>query len=240
MINDIRNTVLAVLNKNNYGYISPQDFNLYAQQAQMDLFEDYFYAYNYQVNKENQRTSGTGYADIKKGYVEVIDFFSVTSPLSQVAANLDKFFLPSLATTGSDYYLINKIFIGNTELERIEQSKILLLNSSPLTAPSTMFPGYTTEGSVATIYPTPAALPTVNCQYIRYPKAPKWTYVDLGTNNEPVFDQTQPDYQDFELFPDDATDLTMKILQYAGVSIREASVVQYAGAEEATEINSEK
>ena len=53
MINDIRNTVLAVLNKNNYGYISPQDFNLYAQQAQMDLFEDYFYAYNYQVNKEN-------------------------------------------------------------------------------------------------------------------------------------------------------------------------------------------
>ena len=91
MINDIRNTVLAVLNKNNYGYISPQDFNLYAQQAQMDLFEDYFYAYNYQVNKENQRTSGTGYADIKKGYVEVIDFFSVTSPLSQVGANLDKF-----------------------------------------------------------------------------------------------------------------------------------------------------
>ncbi len=240
MINDIRNTVLAVLNKNNYGYISPQDFNLYAQQAQMDLFEDYFYAYNYQVNKENQRTSGTGYADIKKGYVEVIDFFSVTENLAQVGANLDKFSLPSLSTTGSDYYLINKIFIGSTELERIEQSKILLLNSSPLTAPSTMFPGYTTEGSVATIYPTPAAVPSVACQYIRYPKAPKWTYVDLGTNNEPVFDQTQPDYQDFELFPDDATDLTMKILQYAGVSIREASVVQYAGAEEATEINSEK
>ena len=109
MINDIRNTVLAVLNKNNYGYISPQDFNLYAQQAQMDLFEDYFYAYNYQINKENQRTSGTGYADLKKGYVEVIDFFSVTLPLSQNGAANDSFFLPSLATTGSDYYLINKI-----------------------------------------------------------------------------------------------------------------------------------
>lgn len=240
MINDIRNTVLAVLNKNNYGYISPQDFNLYAQQAQMDLFEDYFYAYNYQVNKENQRTSGTGYADIKKGYVEVIDFFSVTENLAQVGGNLDKFSLPSLTTTGSDYYLINKIFIGSTELERIEQSKILLLNSSPLTAPSTMFPAYTTEASTATIYPTPAAVPSVACQYIRYPKAPKWTYIDLGTDNEPVFDQTQPDYQDFELFPDDATDLTMKILQYAGVSIREASVVQYAGAKESAEINSEK
>ena len=240
MINDIRNTVLAVLNKNNYGYISPQDFNLYAQQAQMDLFEDYFYAYNYQINKENQRTSGTGYADLKKGYVEVIDFFSVTLPLSQNGAANDSFFLPSLATTGSDYYLINKIFIGATELERIEQSKILLLNSSPLTAPSTMFPGYTTEGSIATIYPLAVALPTVNCQYIRYPNPPKWTYVDLGTSSEPVFDQTQPDYQDFELFPDDATDLTMKILQYAGVSIRESEVVQYAGATEAAETNSEK
>ena len=240
MINDVRNTVLAVLNKNNYGYISPQDFNLYAQQAQMDLFEDYFYAYNYQINKENQRTSGTGYADIKMGYEEVIDFFSVTSNLTQNVPETNSFFLPSLATTGSDYYLINKIFIGNTELERVSQSKILLLNSSPLTAPSTMFPAYTTEGNIATIYPLSTTAPTVTCQYIRYPKAPKWTYVDLGNNNEPVFDQSQPDYQDFELFPDDATDLTMKILQYAGVSIREASVVQYAGAEEATEINSEK
>ena len=319
MINDIRNTVLAVLNKNNYGYISPQDFNLYAQQAQMDLFEDYFYAYNYQVNKENQRTSGTGYADIKKGYVEVIDFFSVTKPLIPIGPNYTQYNLPSLATTGSDYYLINKIVINNTlvtsgtttgtsggqnkiidsnanftssgvqvgdivfvvnlipffvtvtnidsntqlsvtpsvinnspldyqiykgstikEVERVEQSKITLLNMSPLTAPSSMFPAYTSEGNVATLYPTPTLGTVVTCQYIRYPKVPKWTYVDLGNDNEPVFDQSQPDYQDFELFPDDATDLTMKILQYAGVSIREASVVQYAGAKESAEINSEK
>tara|TARA_R110000787_G_scaffold241728_2_gene347866 strand:- start:951 stop:1667 length:717 start_codon:yes stop_codon:yes gene_type:complete len=238
MINDIRNTVLAVLNKNNYGYISPQDFNLYAQQAQMDLFEDYFYAYNYQINKENQRSSGTGYADIKKGYEEVIDFFSVTSALTTNLAVTDGFFLPSVATTGSDYYLINKIFVGNVEAERVEQSKILLLNSSPLTAPSAMFPAYTAQALTATLYPSPKSIPM--SQYIRYPKPPKWTYVDLGANSEPVFDQTQPDYQDFELFPDDATDITMKILQYAGVSIREASVVQYAGAAEATETNSEK
>ena len=42
MINSVRNTVLAILNKNNYGYIAPNDFNLYAKQAQLDLFEDYF------------------------------------------------------------------------------------------------------------------------------------------------------------------------------------------------------
>ena len=76
MINSVRNTVLAILNKNNYGYISPQDFNLFAKQAQLDIFEDYFYQYNYQLNKENKRMSGTGYADITKGYEEVIDLLN--------------------------------------------------------------------------------------------------------------------------------------------------------------------
>ena len=42
MINEVRNAVLAFLNKNNYGYITPQDFNLYAKQAQLELFEDLF------------------------------------------------------------------------------------------------------------------------------------------------------------------------------------------------------
>ena len=103
LINDVRNTVLAIINKNNYGYLSPQDFNLYAQQAQMDLFEDYFYQYNQYINRENLRQSGTGYADIVKGLVEVIDSFSVESFL--IGGNgANQWNLPL------DYYLINKIF----------------------------------------------------------------------------------------------------------------------------------
>lgn len=101
MINSVRNTVLAIANKNNYGYISPQDFNLYAQQAQMDLFEDYFYQYNSWITKQNQRISGTGYADIVKSLIEVIDSFSVTKGLIVQANNF--FYLPS------DYYYINKV-----------------------------------------------------------------------------------------------------------------------------------
>jgi hypothetical protein len=66
MINSVRNTVFSVLNKNNYGYISPQDFNLFAKQAQLEIFENYFYNYNTQINKENARVSGSGYADITK------------------------------------------------------------------------------------------------------------------------------------------------------------------------------
>ena len=107
MINSVRNTVLSILNKNNYGYISPADFNLYAKQAQLDIFEDYFYQYNYQLNKENIRTSGTGYADITKGYEEVINIFSETKFLAHQFNN--KFFTPSPTTTNDNYYLLNKV-----------------------------------------------------------------------------------------------------------------------------------
>ena len=106
MINEIRNTVLAIANKNNYGYISPQDFNLYCEQAQLDLFEDYFYQYNSWLNKENVRVSGTGYANIVKSLEEVIDSFSAEVFLDQTAANLNNANIYGLP---ADYYLINRV-----------------------------------------------------------------------------------------------------------------------------------
>ena len=116
-INEVRNTVLAIANKNNYGYISPADFNLYAQQAQMDMFEDYFYQYNNQILKENLRQSGTGYADISKGLVEVIDTFYVNVPLLNNPGIIGASSIaPNLYTLPSDYYLINKMLVYTNEL----------------------------------------------------------------------------------------------------------------------------
>ena len=82
MINSVRNTVLSVANKNNFGYITPDDFNLYAKQAQLDIFEDYFYQYNTWILKQNARQSGSGYADIVKNIEEVIDGLSSTANLT--------------------------------------------------------------------------------------------------------------------------------------------------------------
>lgn len=107
MIDSVRNTVLALLNKNNRGYLSPSDFNLYAKQAQLELFNEYLYKYSYQINKENARQSGTEYADVGKLYQEVLEYFSVTNYLSNSSNN--KFFLPSPVTTGDSYYTISRI-----------------------------------------------------------------------------------------------------------------------------------
>ena len=247
MINSVRNTVLSVLNKNNYGYLSPSDFNLFAKQAQLDLFDNYFYQYNYQIMKENARQSGTGYADIRKGYEEVIDLFSVTNDLTHISDN--EFSAPSILTTGDDYYLVVKVLcydasvpprVFKGEAEKVHNSKISMLLNSMLTTPTETFPAYVLNGGTITVYPdTFDAATEVSCNYIRYPKDPKWTYVTL-TNGEPAFDQTAADYQDFELTIDDEVGLAMKILQYAGVSIREADVYSFANSEDAQGAQEEK
>jgi len=45
-INTVYQTVLAIANKEQRGYITPQEFNLFANQAQMETFEQYFYDIN--------------------------------------------------------------------------------------------------------------------------------------------------------------------------------------------------
>ena len=225
MINSVRNTVLAVANKQNFGYITPADFNLYAKQAQLDLFEDYFYNYSQQLYKQNARRSGSGYADIVKGLEEVIDSFSVISTPSDTSAPL--YPLPL------DYYLINSVRYGTREVERVSNNKIIQLSSSNLTAPNATFPAYVLNGNDITVYPD-TILNGITLQYIRKPLDPKWTYISLS-GGEPVFDQSSSDYQDFELPESDEPSLVAKILQYAGISIRDKDLYQFGVNEETVE-----
>ena len=312
MINSVRNTVQGVLNKNNYGYISPQDFNLYAKQAQMEIFEEYFTAYNKVINMENGRVAGTDYADIEQPLAEVLEYFLISNFLVPVVTpsgfTVNQFFAPSLVTVGNDYYMINKLLCYNTkkisgvtsatavnqlvdttvnfitagvvygdivvnlitldsaevmavtataldlstniflvngqgyaiyssvgvDAEKVSVGKITMLNNSLLTAPSTVFPVYTlNEAGIITTYPNSIkGYGAVNATYFRYPLDPKWTYITLASG-EPLFDQTQLDYQDFELPLEEEYKLAQKILQYCGMTIRETEVVQYALGQEA-------
>ena len=312
MINSVRNTVQGVLNKNNYGYISPQDFNLYAKQAQMEIFEEYFTAYNKVINMENGRMAGTDYADIEQPLAEVLEYFLISNFLVPVVTpsgfTVNQFFAPSLVTVGNDYYMINKLLCYNTkkisgatsatvvnqlvdttvnfitagvvygdivvnlitldsaevmavtataldlstniflvngqgyaiyssvgvDAEKVSVGKITMLNNSLLTAPSTVFPVYTlNEAGIITTYPNSIkGYGAVNATYFRYPLDPKWTYITLASG-EPLFDQSQLDYQDFELPLEEEYKLAQKILQYCGMTIRETEVVQYALGQEA-------
>lgn len=222
MINSVRSTVMSVANKNNFGYITPEDFNLYAKQAQIDIFEDYFYQYNMWIIKQNSRQSGSAYADIVKNIEEVIDSLSSTVTLTYAAPSFE---LPE------DYYFLNTIiYNGSKEIDRVSQDKVLNLLSSNLTAPSTMYPLYSLEGDTITVYPS-SITTLVKAQYIRVPRDPKWTYISIVAG-EPLFDQSSSDYQDFELPLTDEPLLVAKILQYAGISIRETEINIFGTTEE--------
>jgi len=225
MINSVKSTVMSVANKNNFGYITPEDFNLYAKQAQLDIFEDYFYQYNTWIAKQNARVSGSGYADIVKNIEEVIDSLSSTATLTY---GTDSFALPI------DYYYLNTVrYNSSKEVDRVSQDKVLNLLSSNLTAPSTLYPCYVINGNNLNVYPT-TIISNISTQYIRVPRDPKWTYFEL-VQGEPLFDQSATDYQDFELPLSDEPSLVAKILQYAGVSIREGDLYTFANGEEAKE-----
>ena len=45
-VDTVYQRVLAILNKEQRGYLTPQEFNLFANQAQRDIFEQYFYDIN--------------------------------------------------------------------------------------------------------------------------------------------------------------------------------------------------
>ena len=241
MINSVRNTVLSVVNKNNYGYITPADFNLYAKQAQMEIYEEYYSSYNKTINMENARMSGTDYADIEQPLAETLESFLVSPNLVNKADNT--WYAPSVDTTGSDAYMILRVDCLNSSgvriatVDKVSNGKSMMLLDSNLTGPSLMYPAYVYNSdslgeSVITVYPDTIKDPTydIKCTYFTYPKDPKWTYVTL--NGAPMFDQSQPDYQDFQLPNEDEYKLVMKILQYAGISIREQEVAAYALGQE--------
>jgi hypothetical protein len=122
-----------------------------------------------------------------------------------------------------------------TEAEKVTHGKITMLNNSLLTKPNNIYPAYTQEFELMSLFPvTIDTQGQVEAQYLRYPKDPKWTYVTI-LGGEPSFDQSQPDYQDFELPIEDEVALVQKILQYAGVSIREMDIYTVSKTEEREE-----
>lgn len=235
MIDSVRNTVLSIISKDNRGYVTPMEFNLFAKQAQMEIFDALMSRYSMAVNAQNARSYNAGYTDIPKKISEAIDVFSTYGVLTFNGVS-QRFDVPS-----NCYYLDKVLYNNTTEVEKVSHSKIHNLLASNIAAPSVSYPVYTMDGNTTTstriqLYPSILNSSTqsgfITAQYIRYPEDPNWTYNSLS-NGEPVFNpSTTLGYQDFELPESYEADLVLKILQYAGVSIRETEVVQAAKTEE--------
>ena len=239
-INTVYQKVLAILNKEQRGYVTAQEFNLFANQAQLDIFEQYFYDIN-----QFGRVPGnsTAFSDMLNILDEKISIFKKSAtPPSRTGNFFDK---------PVDLYRLGTVVYNNTttnnfgttateqiEAERINGNELLYINSSPLTKPSNTRPIFTTSSQGIRVYGDAeiTTLSDIEFQYIKTPTAPQWAYQIVF--DEPLYDATNS--TNFELHESDETELVTKILELAGLLIKDIRIYQVEDQEEKETIQQEK
>jgi len=231
-VNIVRNVIMNLLNKNNNGYCSPDDFNSFSNLAQLDVFENLFFQYNNWLNKENKRLTNSEFANIPRNIMEQIDVFSVYStPLNFTYNSTTNLW----SYTGTDLYRIENISLVNaqgrkTDIELMKKSEANNIRNSEFISPSLTYPAYERIGDSFRIYPNIPSGSTAELYFIRKPKEPKWTFINAQGN--PVYNASATDKQDFELHPSNFVPLVTKIMQYLGISIREDEILKASSDEE--------
>jgi hypothetical protein len=236
-VDTVYKKVLAILNKESRGFLTPDEFQRIGSQVQLDLLDKAFHDYNRAVAKDSMGRGGQGYADIPKKIQDRIDPFYATSSVALTSG---------VGTLPTFYNIISvsaTVCLTMTDVERVEKAKLSFLLSSPLTTPSTTFPVYYVTGSTLTV--NPSSIASVDINYISVPSDPVWAYT---TDSNGAFTYTTATgstvtpttgYVDFGLHPSSEVDLILGILRYTGVIIKDPTVIQTIGQETATKVQQE-
>jgi len=221
-IDDVYQKVLAIANKEQRGYITPQEFNLFADQAQMDIFEQYFY----DINQFNRIAGNdTEYADVLTLLEEKISIFKNIKLLTYVDPYYQK---------PKQLYRVGTLETGFGQIEQVTHKEYLNIKLSPLAKPTLKRAVYIDSPKGFRIYPT--FTNNVQCHYIRKPKKINWGYVVVG--DHALYDATTS--INFQLHPSEETNLVIKILALAGVAIKDPSLYKIAAGEDNKNIQQEK
>jgi len=223
-IDTVYQRVLALANKEQRGYITPQEFNLFANQAQMDIFEQYFYD-----RAQFGRLPGnkTMYADPIDILEEKIEIFHKSEP----ATNTNGVF-----TLPKDLYRLARInnTNNNATIEKLTHQKFTTAINSPLTAPTLSRPAYYVKGTQVIV--SPSTIEDIIIDYIRVPNEVEWNGFVTDTSQLYNLDESK----NFELHVSEEPNLVLNILKLAGIAMKDASLYQLGAAEEAKDIQQEK
>ena len=236
--------VLVLANKEQRGYITPQEFNLFANQAQMDTFEQYFYDLN-----QFRRTPGndTVHSDMVTILEEKIQMFHLLMGSIEAAAltpngNFSAFLLPD------NLYRLDQVRLGPTQCERLNSRDFNEVRMSPLTRPTPSRPIYTVRrgneivinnGDSVNIAEEDANGDLVNpCNMVllRIPDQVSWGFTML--NGVAMYNDGLS--TNFELHPSEETDLVIKILTLAGITIKDQGLYGISVQEDNKNIQQEK
>lgn len=243
-VNTVYTTVLSILNKEQRGYITPDEFNKIATQVQLNVFEKFFEDYNQYLRMPKTDVEFASRIDHIR---EEFQVFEKNESASAVNGNV--YTQPEdLNRFGSAFY---EVGLNTPELELVSKREYHQQKLSPLTQPSSNFPIAIYQEDKLTVYPE-VANPSVNdigFNYIRKPKDVRWGYT-TGVLGQYVYDATTydpPNYPvpgvneltagstNFEISESQQTEVVLEILQYSGVVIRDPQIIQAASQELAQE-----
>ncbi len=232
-VDRIYQRVLTLANKEQRGYITPQEFNLLANHAQMDIFEQYFYDLN-----QFRRLAGndTVHADMVDVLEEKISVFEETG---QAGINPNN---PAIVlnTFNPRFYRLTSIRDGNIFLESVSKKDFFMFQNSPLAAPTPSRPIYMMDDVQHVVIPAGLNPLTnqLNIDYILQPRVVNWPYVVVG--GKALFNANADDRQDFDLHPSEETELVLKILSLAGFTLKDINLYNAAAGEDNRNIQQEK
>ena len=239
-IDTVYQRVLTIANKEQRGYITPQEFNLLANQAQMEIFEQYFHDIN-QFGKV--LGNDTEYSDMVDGVNEKLKPFQQWQTAMSVSGS-------SIGTISTDAYKLGRVFYnaasatGSTastfllEIEEIEPGQLAQMELSPLTRATIEAPYFVRKTTtLINLYPVAsfASASTVKYNYVKSPLNVSWAYTIV--NEQALYNSTNS--VDFELAESEESKLVIKILELAGIVIKDPQLTQQATAEETETLQQE-
>ena len=224
-VDTVYKTVLLILNKEQRGYMTPDEFNKIGSQVQREIFEAYFEDLNQQLRVPQ---TDMDYANRVAVTDEKIAEFKTENDQTVAEKTIDG---TNPFTTPSELYRLGSFTYEPTsgdpvEIQRLTRGEYYNINKSPLTKPSKSFPIYLYEDNKAIVYPTTInSASEVKMQYLKKPTDVKWAFT-TGSLGQLVLDSANA--IDFELHNSERTEVVLKVLLYQGVVIRDPQIVQVA------------
>tara|TARA_Y100001938_G_scaffold74059_1_gene102612 strand:+ start:1068 stop:1787 length:720 start_codon:yes stop_codon:yes gene_type:complete len=235
-IDTVYQRVLALANKEQRGYITPQEFNLFANQAQMEIFEQYFYDVN-----QFAKIPGNDYvyADVDDILEEKIQIFDTEALGADITNNWPPITpgINGVRTIPDNVYRIYRVEVADADAEILKTKDFRDIRNLQMFRSTETRPVCNIANSIIRTQGAGGQAPS-RIHFIRIPQRVQWGYVVV--NGQAMFDPNPEKTTHFELHRSDESELVYKILKFAGISMKRDNVAKQAQSLESTQVQQEK
>ena len=238
-VDTIYQRVLALANKEQRGYITPQEYNLLANHAQMAIFESYFYVKNQRNRIEDARSIEVDETDIS----ELLD--RKLAPFQSYEAVTSGHTFPSVVAISSvnyDVFQTGVVLLGDEPCQKVSMFEAQRFRKSirHMAVTDDKSPFYTDNresGKDIIVYAgSNAETANITVECFRVPKTVAWGYVVV--NGKALYNSATS--VNFELHRSEEDTLTNKILELAGIVMNKPALTQLVTNYSAAETTSQK